>query len=434
MNTRKLPIWSLLSLGIIFAAHLTVWIIRTRGPFFISYGFWDAPITINGAYRLFEGLIPHADYPSPLGPVSFMIPAIGMALIGKSMTGYLLGVLIYSFACSAALFIAMRLRRIPALPALLVTLTAGSYLLTPRIFNYEPGYFGLLGIYNTEAYFASVIVFFELWSCIVKEDSLRGQPRVSFQVGLITTCLAVTICFLKITFGAMALLALAVIAIFRWPNFAWRKGLFYGVSISAFFWLLVFKFQVKDILIDYLTPIISRPELGNAPFDLNAFYAMYSDFHKHGHQLEALRFGLQAIFIVIIIGIFASQRRSYKVFGGTILRILLVACLTLGAEALLAATISQQTELYLTGFLGISFSMMAGVWFAAKSQFKSLIVSAILLLPQFKFSQGIAAKNIAHLRNLTKKAPRQPNKANWHSINILRIFTPGDMLSRFSIS
>jgi hypothetical protein len=39
---------------------------------------WDTPILIDGAYRVFLNQKPHVDFSTPVGPIIFIVGAIGM--------------------------------------------------------------------------------------------------------------------------------------------------------------------------------------------------------------------------------------------------------------------------------------------------------------------------------------------------------------------
>lgn len=312
-------------------------LLRLSHPFYLTLGFWDAPITINGAYRLFEGLVPHRDYQSPLGPVSFMIPAFGMVFLGKTMAGYQLGVLSFGFLCSAVTYLSLRRSGYTEIIATLISLASASYLLSTRCLSYEPVHLGLVGIYNLEGYAILCFLVAEALS-FAKVSSATSPTKLDPFLGFCASALAVAAVFLKITFGVVSIVFLALAFFGCRKSAAWRRSAILGLGLSSLFWLFVFRFEVWAIAQDYLIVLLSRPpDFSN----LEHTQSIQHLFLKHIRDSSPMA----AVALGVIMAI--SFRSS------NVIRLLAMTGLILGSEYFLLKTIAQAPEFYVVGIFGL---------------------------------------------------------------------------------
>jgi hypothetical protein len=154
---------------------------------------WDAPILIDGAYRVFLNQKPHVDFSTPLGPIIFIVGAIGMKATTPTIVGMHIGYILFGITILLASYAFTRHLR-PYVIAFLLLLVA-SMVFTPRILSYQTYNFGYTGIYNAFGF-----ALFFLLSLATFANFRPASPRSvtkGFSVGLILVVLG----FLKITFG-----------------------------------------------------------------------------------------------------------------------------------------------------------------------------------------------------------------------------------------
>jgi len=92
---------------------------------------WDTPCLLDGAWRIFNGQVPHRDFYSHVGSLPFYLASVGMTLGHAGVTAITTGTVLFA-GIAATLSFAMLSRRTSALYAFLVSLYLAFLAVTPR--------------------------------------------------------------------------------------------------------------------------------------------------------------------------------------------------------------------------------------------------------------------------------------------------------------
>ena len=208
----------------------------------------DVFLLLNGGWRVLNGQIPHRDFYLALGPLEFMIVAFGMSLTHGSPQGIAIGNVAFGITVGIWGWLLSR-RRMPAIPALLVTawliLTATS----PTPLGSSPNMIGSSMIYNRHGYALLGIVLVE---CAFASKRSRFGGGVSSGIAL------VLMAFLKLNFfGVAGLMLLATVPVRReeMPR-VW--GLFLGLVCAVTAFAFYLRFAVSAFLYDMRLAIAAR--------------------------------------------------------------------------------------------------------------------------------------------------------------------------------
>jgi hypothetical protein len=111
---------------------------------------WDAPIFFDGAWRVYSGELPHHDFSSPIGPVTFMIGAIGMALSTPTVAGINLGIVLFSLSLTLLSIYMVSKSQVAGANKYLAIIVMASFVFMPRMLSSRDnwaytGYYNLIG-------------------------------------------------------------------------------------------------------------------------------------------------------------------------------------------------------------------------------------------------------------------------------------------------
>ncbi|MGO9940788.1 MAG: hypothetical protein ACLPH3_24250 [Terracidiphilus sp.] len=124
-------------------------------------GPWNVLLFLDEAWRVVNGQVPQTDFYSPIGPMTALFTAIGMKIAPPSASSITYGVVLL-----AALVLPLVWRiakdRLPWALALLCSILAGTYLLSPRPPAYGIRDTGYAMLYNRESY----VLFLALCLCL----------------------------------------------------------------------------------------------------------------------------------------------------------------------------------------------------------------------------------------------------------------------------
>src|SRR5208282_6169729 len=97
---------------------------------------WDTAILLDGGWRIINGQVPHADFHTPIGPLTYLLAAFGMKIAPPSASSMTYGiVLLMAILLPWAWHIAAK--RLPWAVAFIFVLFLGVFLITPRAPGYE---------------------------------------------------------------------------------------------------------------------------------------------------------------------------------------------------------------------------------------------------------------------------------------------------------
>jgi len=215
---------------------------------------WDAPILIDGSYRVFLGQKPHHDFSTPIGPIYFAIGAIGMHLTSPTIAGLNFGLVLFGVLLLGICLYMFRGLSKGSLGLFLLIL--GSYLFTGRMLHADnPAAGGYTGLYNLYGYCLFFIASAYLNFFDNRQDQKLGKKEI-IESAFIALLLILAL-FIKNIFGIALLL---LIIIFRF-NSCYKKfyASFFLVATTLFFLLLVWlNFDIQAIIRDQIFVISAR--------------------------------------------------------------------------------------------------------------------------------------------------------------------------------
>ena len=161
-------------------------------------GPWNVLLLLDGAWRIVNGQVPETDFYSPIGPMTDLFTAFGMKIAPPSASAITYGVVFL-----AALLVPFVWRiakdRLPWAHALLCTILAGTYLLSPRPPGHPLRNTGYAMIYNRESY----VVFLALCLCLFLERRARARWS-EYTDGAFAGLLLALLLYWKITYFVAA--------------------------------------------------------------------------------------------------------------------------------------------------------------------------------------------------------------------------------------
>jgi hypothetical protein len=214
----------------LFAAAL-FWLI-SPGRTFVAIFANDVMVFFDGAHRLLSGQVPNRDFHTPLGPLAYLMPALGLQLGGS--LGAMMPVATAGFAALLAPVLAyVAASRLPTPAALLVSL----YMVLLTVAPVNPGdpwtSIGFAMFYNRFGWAALSCLFL-----LILPPRPGGVGRTTLDAACVALVL-LSLFYLKISFAAVgAAFALALLAFAPTRRFA-ALGLaatLAGVLVVELFW------------------------------------------------------------------------------------------------------------------------------------------------------------------------------------------------------
>lgn len=193
---------------------------------------WDMPheslIMLDGAWRLYNGQIPHIDFPSSIGPVSLLITTLGMAVFKPSAEAIAYGpLLIFPVVILWAWYLTKS--RLPAVPAILITLMIGCLLIATRplhfwIFHniFEIKHTSYAMLYNRFGWCFFCLMLIPI--CLPFQNK-KTDVLGMISIGMCLTLLA----FIKINYFSMALLVILLSFFIKKPSV--KEWLFFSFGV-----------------------------------------------------------------------------------------------------------------------------------------------------------------------------------------------------------
>ena len=178
-------------------------------------GPWNVAILLDGAWRMIQGQAAQTDFYNPIGPMTDLFTAIGMKIATPSTSSITYGVVILA-ALILPLVWRIAKHRLPWALALLCTILAGTYLLSPRPPGWTIRFTGYAMIYNRESY----VVFMALCLCLFLKRRYPSR-RSEYVDGAIAGMLLALLLYWKITYfvaavGVTACAAVLIPRVSRW--------------------------------------------------------------------------------------------------------------------------------------------------------------------------------------------------------------------------
>jgi hypothetical protein len=217
---------------------------------------WDAPILIDGSYRLFLGQSAHDDFSTPVGPLNFLPGALGMSLSGQSILGLNTGIVVFGLLLPL-LFVRKLIPSLGYFASYFYGISVALLLMSPATLKWG-GYFSYTSPYNSWAY---AILSFTLLSSVLglHQALFRNQSEKvnffnPFTVGVATACLLyIKFPFFIVSFG-VTLVAICIDTN-RVSNL---RKLFVGCLISIALIHILLDFSFTAMIRDFGMMLSSR--------------------------------------------------------------------------------------------------------------------------------------------------------------------------------
>lgn len=267
--------FTLLFFGVLVA---TVGILMAIGVSVTTNYINDTTFFLEGGWRVYQGQRPHADFSSPLGPLMFLLVALGMWISGPSSVALVYMNVLVFLAVSLLAWWLGRDRMSPLL-AFLFALYAGFMIAGTHIYGHPFKYLGYVVLYNRYG--------IALLALVLVESFLRARKyrfRYELLCGISTGVFCVLLFFLKITYFGVAFLGI----IAGWflvgrSRESWIGSLT-GGFVAALSMLAYLRFDIGAIVGDlYRTIVVYSPRalssadrIWNAGFSLTTIVSFLS--------------------------------------------------------------------------------------------------------------------------------------------------------------
>lgn len=177
---------------------------------------WDLLFNLDGAWRLYNHQIPHVDFHTELGSLTFAMTAVGFHLVGPTVLGFLAGECIFA-AIIFALCVTAISDRLPLLPAAIFVVLSVMIALMPLAYGDLSGAFSFAMPYNRFGWSLSGVLFVLLF--VEPLDARRS----GWKDGSIAFVVLLLLYYVKITYFAVGMAAVAVALFLPGPVRANKK-------------------------------------------------------------------------------------------------------------------------------------------------------------------------------------------------------------------
>jgi hypothetical protein len=190
--------WAAILLSGFFALVAALILIWGTAP--IS-GPWDMGALLDAGWRIVNGQIPHADFHTPIGPVTYLLVAFGLKVAAPSVSAVAYGALLtLAILLPGAWYVAAR--RLPVGICFLYVLFLGVLLVAPRPLGYAIRDTTYAMIYNRQGYALTSVLLIQLF--LGTRKGLYARVRLD---GALTGVLLGVLLYCKVTYFAFAAIA-----------------------------------------------------------------------------------------------------------------------------------------------------------------------------------------------------------------------------------
>jgi hypothetical protein len=219
---------------------------------------WDAPIIIDGAYRLYLGQTIHNDFSSPTGLLNLFPGAVGMEIFGPNLLGLNFGLSLFSLILTLVLT-SISLIVLSRMQAFFLSIGISLFLASPSTLS-SKDYFSYTSTYNMTAYAVlsficvTLLGFYYLPTSKKSSEAFRINTAIGFAIALLV--------FIKFPIALISLLPLTIHLFFH-PGSKMRVlwSVILSFSITIVFFLFSFRISPEKILRDFGIVIDSRNDL-----------------------------------------------------------------------------------------------------------------------------------------------------------------------------
>lgn len=232
---------------------------------------WDVLLLLDAGWRILNGQIPHTDYYNPIGPLTYLLTALGMKVAQPSVSSIVYGNLLLFIVLTPWTWLIVR-SRFSAAIAFLSVLFIGFLLIAPRALGFDVRDTTYAMLYNRQGFALLSILLVELFVCV------RASVRPKFFLsGLTSGLLLALLLFCKINyFGIGAVAVLIHIVLIRCSLMwfiAFVSGfIFICIGMQAFFNISLPSYISDISLASHAQSISGRWTMLKQSFQLNMSY------------------------------------------------------------------------------------------------------------------------------------------------------------------
>lgn len=222
---------------------------------------WDLLFNLDGAWRLYNGQVPHVDFHTELGSLTFAMTALGFQFVGPNVMGVPIGECLFA-ALVLALCIATSSDRLPLVPAAIFTILSTYIVLMPSTYGDGLGAYSFAMAYNRFGWSISSILFVVVF---IEPLNVRRSVWKDCVVGLATLLL---LYYTKITYFCVGMAALALAFLVAGHVRTNRRGWFVVFAIALMNAVAPYNF-------DYIRDILNQALAGEARASFSEYLTKY---------------------------------------------------------------------------------------------------------------------------------------------------------------
>jgi hypothetical protein len=232
------------------AALIAIGLLLTPGRLYSAKMTWDMFFNLDGAWRVYNGQVPHVDFHTELGSLPFILTALGFEIAGPNVLGLPIGECLFALFVLVLCIFAVA-DRLPLVPAAIFTVLSIYIVLVPSNYGDTLRAFSFAMAYNRFAWAISGILFVLVF---VEPLGQRQSTAKDCALGLVMLLL---LYYTKITYFCVGMAAVA--AAFFIPG---------HVHANRRSWVTVFAIvaanSVAPYNFDYIRDILSEFLVGGA--------------------------------------------------------------------------------------------------------------------------------------------------------------------------
>lgn len=218
----------------------------------------DVMVLLDGGWKWKWGFVPHTDYYSPFGALTFLLVAFGIDLSGSMAQALPAATcLVALFALPLAIYAAFtRLQPIAACAAVIVLIAAA---VAPHELRFASEVFSYAAVYNRWAY-----ALFGVGLLVVAVPPASGWRGTDWIDGAIAAACAALLIFLKISYGLLAAAIFVGFAPFRPRKLGYWAGAVLAVASVLLLFGILLRWGFPMLLADMKIASRARHGLGLA--------------------------------------------------------------------------------------------------------------------------------------------------------------------------
>ncbi len=210
-------------------------------------GPWDIANLLDGGWRIVNGQVPHSDFHTPLGPLTYLLVAFGMKIAPPSTSSITYGITLLAALVTPLAWRVSR-NRLPWVIAFLFPLLCGFYLLSPRPPGYAFRETSYAMIYNREGYIFLCI----LCICIFLKPR-KSSRQSTYLDGAVVGLFCGLLLYCKITYFAAALGLIVVAGLLIPKSRVWYLPALATFSSVCAAFFAIFHISLRLYLLDILS-------------------------------------------------------------------------------------------------------------------------------------------------------------------------------------